>query len=64
MSPALSLYTEAEQQMPWLVFPGLDHYLNFLRFPKDGCLHLQATESTLENATPTFLRGGVGGFGW
>ena len=37
ISPEFSYYTHTQQQILKLIFPELDHYLNFLRVPKRYC---------------------------
>ena len=61
LNPLHGNSSDAGQQMLQLVFPGLDHYLNFLRAPWN-CCHPQTTESSLPNTMPTFPRGMVSGF--
>lgn len=58
LSPTFSYHTEIRQH---LALPGLDHFLKFSWVPI-RCHDLQTRGNTLESTTPTFLRGGVGGF--
>ncbi|ERE91575.1 hypothetical protein H671_1g0849 [Cricetulus griseus] len=54
ISPVLSHYTGSVQGMMHLAFPELDHYLNFLKDPKD--YYQPKTRSNIENTTPKFQR--------